>query len=135
MMHMGHMMALSFDRAKVAGGRAVGVGTFDIDVRGYEIGAISTMHGRGLTIVNYRRRAAAMVHADSVMDRLFRFDDRMPIRAFDRKISRIIAPIGIPGSSLSSAMGCVGRRCAGKQPGANHDAQQGQVLQRFHATS
>jgi hypothetical protein len=125
---MGHMMAPSFDRAEVAGGRAVGVGTFDIDVRGFEIGAISTMHGRALAIVNYRRRAATMMHADTVMDRLFRFDDRMPIRAFDREISRIIAPIRIPRSSLSSAMGRVGHRRASKQPDSNHDAQQGQVF-------
>ncbi len=85
-------MAASCDRAEVAGGIACGVGTFDIDVRGYEIGAISTMHRCGLAIVNYRRRAATMVYAETIMDRLFRFDDRMPIRAFDREISRIIAP-------------------------------------------
>jgi hypothetical protein len=112
---MGHMMAPSFDRVEVAGGRGFGVGTFDIDVRDFEIGAISTMHRCGLAIVNYRRRAATMVYADTIMDRLFRFDDRMPIRAFDREISRIIAPTRIPRSSLSSSMGCVGHRRAGKQ--------------------
>jgi len=32
-MMMGHMMAPSFDRVEVAGGRGFGVGTFDIDVR------------------------------------------------------------------------------------------------------
>jgi hypothetical protein len=135
MMSMGHPMAASCDRAEVAGGIACVVGTFDIDVRGYEIGATSTMHGCGPAIVNYRRRAATMVHANPVMDRRFRFDDRVLIHAFDRKISRIIAPINIPRSSLSASMGCVDHRRAGKQPDSNHDAQQGQVFQRFHVAS
>ncbi len=87
------MMLMAIDQAEVAGGRAVGVGTFDIDVRGFEIGAISTMHRCGLAIVNYRHRAATMARADPVMERRFRFEDRMRIRAFDRELSSIIGTI------------------------------------------